>query len=380
MKKGKSYERQTGHETLIRSGLALGMGGIFEGKESGAFSKRDYVSVLDKSIDLGFTLVDTAPAYAAGVSEEIVGELSSSRRGELTIATKISPEDLDASRVGKSVEASLRRLKTDRIDLLQVHWPNPTVPLEETARAMLDLVEADKARWLGVANFSVSELENFSRFVPPEIFVSSQVEMSVVDRFEVPRGLRWAEENSRVTLAYSPLGKGRLAQNQVVEDGIREIAAGLGVSIPQLLLKWLASLGRVVPVVASRNLGHLSENLAALDISVGSSELNALEQVLDQSRVDLLLPSEITVAIDGDGARDVYQTLEDARANRLSLAPSPEQLAEQIIDHPDIKPVRVQRRGSQFFLIEGRVRYWAWVIAFGAEKKIPAIEVSQVVG
>lgn len=375
----QSTQASSGVETLLNCKLALGMGGILEGKEAKSFSVGDYVSILNQSVDMGFCLVDTAPAYGDGVSEEIVGQVAEKRRSELLLATKVSPENLDSASIVRSAEASLRRLKTDYLDLLQVHWPNPTISLEETAQGMQLLLEAQKVRWIGVANFSVPELSRFSSFFPDDIFISSQVEMSVIDRFEVSRSLRWTEQNSKVTLAYSPLGKGRLAQNPAIHVVLKKVADRLGVTIPQLLLKWLSMQGRVVPVVASRNPAHLRENFAFQEVVIGDFELQALTQVLEKNQVHHLIPSEVTVATDGDGGRDVYLTVGQAEANPLGFSPSPKEISQQILEFPDIKPVRVQKRGDRFYLVEGRVRYWAWVIAFGDSKKIPAIEVSEVV-
>lgn len=377
---GKKMAHTTrGLETLLDCKVALGMGGILEGKERDLFSEDDYVYVLEKSLDMGYRLIDTAPAYASGASEEIVGKAAQNRRADLILATKVSPENLDGPGLAKSAEQSLRRLKTDYIDLLQVHWPNPSIPLEETAGAMLELVEVGKVRWIGVSNFSVPELSKFASLIPEDCFVASQVEMSFLDRFHVSRALPWAEEHSLVTLAYSPLGKGRLAQNREVEEELGKIAARLHISIPQLLLKWLSRLGAVVPIVASRNTAHLRENFVFPDIDIGDSDLLALDKLLEQNQPFLLEPSKISVATDGDGGKEVYLTVDEAKANKLGFSPSPVELAEQILGCPDIKPVRVQRRQDSFFLIEGRVRYWAWVIAFGDSEGIPAIEVSQVV-
>ena len=375
----QSLQASSGMTTLLNSKLALGMGGIFEGREASLFSKEDYIDILHKSVDLGYRLVDTAPAYGDGLSEEIVGQVAQKRRSELVLATKVSPENLGSAGVVRSAEQSLRRLGTDYIDLLQVHWPNPTIPLEETAQGMWSLIESEKVRWLGLANFSVPELSQFASFFPEGIFVSSQVEMSVIDRFEVSRSLRWTQENSRVTLAYSPLGKGRLAQNRIVHEELKKVAHELGVTIPQLLLAWLSKQGQVVPVVASRNLSHLRENLAFQDFVIGDSEFHALTQLLEKQQVHHLVPSEIRVATDGDGGRDVYLTVSQAEENGLGFSPSPTELAEEILTYRDIKPVRVQLRGDTFYLVEGRIRYWAWVIAFGDNERIPAIEVSEVV-
>jgi diketogulonate reductase-like aldo/keto reductase len=369
----------TAASSLRKEKIALGMGGIFEGKEAKTLSKFDYVRILQDSLELGFKLIDTAPAYADGTSEEIVGLAIQRRRPDVSIATKVSPENLDAVGIVRSVESSLRRLRTDYIDLLQIHWPNPTINLDQTARAMVDLVNGGKILQIGVANFSVPLLDEFSKLVPSHLFFSSQVEMSLIERYEVSRSLVWTRAQGLVTLAYSPLGKGRLAADPAIFNELSRIASGTGATVPQLCLKWLVDLGDVVPVVASRNVVHLKENLAFLDFPWHGNEFETLNGILEQSTVHLLVPSAITVATDGDGNRAAYQTVAQARENLLGFAPSPSQLAEEIKSFHDIKPVRVQRRGEEFFLVEGRVRYWAWVIAFGDSRPIPATEVPDVV-
>lgn len=364
---------------LREAKIILGMGGVFEGKESSAYSILDYISILQEAIALGYRFIDTAPAYADGLSEEIVGKAVSGLRPEVFVATKVSPEALTPSLLRKSVDASLRRLRTDYIDLLQVHWPNPSVPLEETANAMLALLSSGKILKVGVANFSVPKLQDFDRFFSNECFISSQVEISLIDRFEITRSHEWVLEKNKVTLAYSPLGKGRLVEGSEVRAKLNSLARSNGVTNSQLCLAWLSDLGNLVPIVASRNLAHLRENLVGTEISVDARDLRELSAYLTDPDVKLVVPSSITVAVDGDGNKSAYHTVQEAIENRFGMTPSPEDLARELGTSRDIKPVRVQTRVDGLYLIEGRLRYWAWVIAFGDSQLIPVTEVSTVV-
>src|SRR5262249_51017421 len=118
-------------------------------------------AVVDRAIDLGVTLFDTADAYGNGTSESFLGESIGSRRHEVVIATKFgsgSPSGASRPTVMQTVEQSLKRLRTDYIDLYQVHFPDPNTPIEETLRALDELVQAGKVRQIGCSNFSGAQV------------------------------------------------------------------------------------------------------------------------------------------------------------------------------------------------------------------------------
>ncbi|HUO12139.1 MAG TPA: aldo/keto reductase, partial [Caulobacteraceae bacterium] len=143
-----------------RSGLkvsAVGLGTNNFGMRCDLEASR---KVIDKAIEAGINLLDTADVYGGGKSEEIIGEVLGARRKDVVIATKFAmtgfnaPVRTDRSYVIEACEASLKRLKTDFIDLYQIHRPDPSTPIEETIRALDDLVHAGKVRYLGVSNFA----------------------------------------------------------------------------------------------------------------------------------------------------------------------------------------------------------------------------------
>lgn len=143
----------------------------------GGNDEGDSIATIHAAIDKGIGLVDTAPVYGFGRSEEIVGKaLAGGRRDKVALATKVAlnwnPEqdkvwrDATADRIRQEVEDSLSRLQTDRIDIYQVHWPDPQTPMEETARAMEKLYQDGKIRAVGVSNFSPEQMEEFRKFAP----------------------------------------------------------------------------------------------------------------------------------------------------------------------------------------------------------------------
>ena len=202
---------------LKPSRIALGTWAI-GGWMWGDSDETQSIRTIQSAVDRGITLIDTAPVYGFGHSEEIVGQAlaEGGRRAKVAIATKVGLAWKDGkpfrnasrSRVMQEIDDSLRRLKTDVIDLYQVHWPDPNVPLEETAGAMNDLLKAGKIRSIGVSNFSTAQMDKFRAVAPLH---TEQPPYNLFER-EIERDvLPYARRNKIVTLAYGALCRGLLA-------------------------------------------------------------------------------------------------------------------------------------------------------------------------
>lgn len=197
------------------SRIALGtwaIGGWMWGGSDDALSIR----TIQSAVDRGITLIDTAPVYGFGHSEEIVGAALQSRRAQVAIATKAGLDWKDGKpfrnasrgRILQEIDDSLRRLQTDVIDLYQVHWPDPNVPVEETAGALKDLLTAGKIRAIGVSNFSPTQMDRFRAVAP---LAADQPPYNMFER-EIERDvLPYAKRNGIATLAYGALCRGLLA-------------------------------------------------------------------------------------------------------------------------------------------------------------------------
>src|SRR4030081_2674282 len=157
-------------------GSRVGLGtGAMGGWMWGGTDERESIATIRAALEQGINLIDTAPVYGFGVSEEIVGKaVGKRRRSRAVIATKVGLEWRDGKvyrnatrdRIMQEIDQSLRRLRTDYIDIYQVHWPDPLVPIEETAAAMLTLYVQGKIRAIGVSNFSVDQMQQFRRIAP----------------------------------------------------------------------------------------------------------------------------------------------------------------------------------------------------------------------
>jgi len=287
------------------------------------------VNAIRAAIDAGTNAIDTAPVYGFGHSEEIVGRAIAGRRDEVVLMSKVGlrwddprgtfyfktvdqdgkPREIwrnsrpDA--VMAEVEHSLRRLKTDRIDLIQVHRDDPSTPVDETMRALAKLVEQGKLRAVGVSNFTVPLLEQARAALGSVPLASNQPKYSLVAR-EIERDvLPWCREHDVGLLVYSPLEQGLLtgkvpAQRQFPEsDGrakrgtftpenralvnallervLRPIAQGHRVSIAQVVLAWtIAQPGVTSAIAGARTREQAHENAAAGALRLAPEELAAI--------------------------------------------------------------------------------------------------------
>ena len=354
------------------------MGGIGEGREA-VFEDDKYLQALSSASELGVDFFDTAEAYSDGRSERIIGTwLTGKNRDLLRIATKISPENLVRERCIRHLDASLDRLQTEYVDLYQVHWPNPKMSDSEVAESLLKIFETGKVRALGLCNHPPMQILRIQSLVPDLPIVSNQVEVSIFDSYQVSRSVSWCNARDMFTFAYSPLGKGRINAPGRVSEALRNIASKIGMTPAQLALSWVSSLGLVVPVVASRTPGHLEENALFSSFDVPTEVMNELSKIAMGS-VAMVPAGKIRVSPEGDGGRMTYTTLAQALDNDLGFFPSPSDLAIEVSEDADIKPVKVVRESDGLLLVEGRMRYWGWIIAFGPDCPIPTIEVQSPV-
>jgi|TARA_R110002096_G_scaffold399239_1_gene595462 aryl-alcohol dehydrogenase-like predicted oxidoreductase len=184
----------------------------------GGTDEAQSIDTIHRAIDKGIGLIDTAPVYGFGRSEEIVGKaLADGRRDQVALATKVALNwnddqdkvwrDATASRIEREVEDSLKRLQTDRIDIYQVHWPDSKTPMEETARALENLYQAGKIRAIGVSNFTPSQMDELQKTVPLH---SLQPPYNLFEREIEQEILPYCRENGIATITYGGLCRGLL--------------------------------------------------------------------------------------------------------------------------------------------------------------------------
>src|SRR6059058_4576591 len=194
--------------------VGLGTWGI--GGEMGPDSSGDEAGIqaLRLGLDLEMKFIDTAEMYGAGHSEEVVARALEGRRDRVFVASKVSPRHFAYDDVLGAAKRSLKRLRMKQMDLYQLHWPNPRIPIAETMRAMEKLVLDGMVRYIGVSNFSVNQMKEAQAALSREEIVSNQVEYSLVDRAVEETILPYCQRAKITLIAYSPLGQGRIARGR----------------------------------------------------------------------------------------------------------------------------------------------------------------------
>jgi len=262
--------------------IGLGTWTVGGGMSADYSRDAEYVQLVQAALEMGYTHIDTAEMYGAGHAEELVGKAvrdycreSGIAREELFVTTKVSPSHLGYGDVLEALERSLHRLGMDYVDLFLIHWPNSSIPLAETFRALNELVEKGSAKRVGVSNFDLGQLREACELSETPV-ATNQVEYNLLQRSPRRTGLLdYCREHDILLTAYEPLGKGRLMRH----SGLAEIAERSGVHKAQLALAWLLRQEKVITIPMSASEMHLRENLLApeLDLSEETyAELDAL--------------------------------------------------------------------------------------------------------
>lgn len=235
----------------------------------------DSMNALRTALEVGYAHFDTAESYAAGHSEELLGRAVREmhvNRETLFITTKISPDHLHYEQVFNSCENSLRRLGMEYVDLYLIHWPRIGMKLDETFRALNQLVRDGKVRHLGVSNFNLRQLKQAQSACETPL-LTNQVPYRLPDRSYVKNGvLDYCQKNDILLTAYSPVKFRNLPVNQTISA----IARAHSATPYQIALAWLVAQPRVITIPMSLNPQHIRENFAAADIELTEEEFSQL--------------------------------------------------------------------------------------------------------
>jgi aryl-alcohol dehydrogenase-like predicted oxidoreductase len=279
----------------------------------------EVLEAMRVAIEAGVTWMDTAEVYGGGRSEELVGEAVTSH-DEVLVFTKVAPKPagsgLHSAGVRSAAEASLGRLGRERIDLLQIHWPDRRIPIEETWEAMASLVEDGLVRWIGVSNVGQKLIETCEGIRHVD---SLQPQFSMLMRKSRDDPFPICASNGTGIICYGPLAYGLLTgrftkdtkfgrndwrggghgiryyehlfapgkfeENIDLVDELRPIANQIGVSLPQLALAWALHQTGVTGVIAgSRSADHVRDNAAAGDVTLEEKDLDEIESILERER------------------------------------------------------------------------------------------------
>jgi len=228
-------------------------------------ARADEVAALRLGLELGMTLVDTAEMYGEGGAEEVVGEAIAGRRDQVFLVSKVYPHHGDRAGVRAACERSLRRLKTDRLDLYLLHWRG-AVPLEETLDAFARLRDEGKILDFGVSNFDLDDMQQATTL--SQGVAANQVLYNLARRGIEWDLLPWCRKQGIPVMAYSPLESNAAEQAPLLgRPQLRTVAARHGVTPAQVALAWLLRQDGVVTIPKAVQPAHVRANRAALDVA-----------------------------------------------------------------------------------------------------------------
>ena len=236
--------------------------------------RAEEIATLRLGLDLGATLIDTAEMYGDGRSEELIAEAIAGRRDEAFLVSKVYPHNASRKGVPAACERSLRRLKTDRIDLYLLHWRG-SVPLAETMEAFAALRKAGKIRHYGVSNLDLSDMQELWKAPGGKAVAVNQLLYNPARRGIEWDLLPWLRGQNIPTMAYSPIEQGRLLQ----EPGFAGFARRNGMTPSQVALAWLLSKDGVIAIPKTGRRERLKENLGALDKPLDAAQLAEIDRM-----------------------------------------------------------------------------------------------------
>jgi diketogulonate reductase-like aldo/keto reductase len=250
---------------------ALGQGTWHMG-ESRRSRERE-AAALCEGIELGMTQIDTAEMYASGGAEEVVAEAIAGIRERVFVVSKVLPQNAGSKSAIAACERSLRRLRTDYIDLYLLHWRSH-IPLAETVAAFERLRADGKIMRWGVSNFDVGDLQELLSIAEGKHVSANQVLYHLAER-----GIEWrlaaqCRERAIAVMAYSPLGEGDLLD----DPRLARIANDAGIAPAQLALAWMLQQPNVITIPKSGSLAHVRENRAAADLRLSATTMSVLDR------------------------------------------------------------------------------------------------------
>jgi aryl-alcohol dehydrogenase-like predicted oxidoreductase len=310
--------RQLGNADLRVSAIGFGCWEM-AGDVYGPIDEGEFTRAVARALDLGVTLFDTAPGYGKGHSEEVLGHALVGRRGDAVVVTKCGQywsdghgwyRDSSRATILRSIDDSLRRLRTDYVDLLLIHWPDTSRPFAEAMDALNAVVAAGKARYIGVSNFRAAQLRACAALAP---LIVNQVGYNLFDRRWEHEMFPTARDLGIGIMAYGPLAHGLLtgsftvdttfepsdwrargdvfgqklfvpgnfSRNVQVVERLKGVAQQLGTTLPRLALAWVLRHPQVgVALSGTRRPAEIEENVSALDVPLTDAVLQEIASIM----------------------------------------------------------------------------------------------------
>jgi len=347
--------------------------------ENNKQSIKKRIEVIRYGIESGLNFIDTAPSYGNGLSEKITGEAIRDVRKKCFIGTKFYPSEIyTKKKIRESVYRSLDNLKTDYIDLLQIHWPNLLVKNKEIADQLDYLHQKKIIKNIGVSNYSENQITNMSCYLKNKIFSSQQqYNLLFSDSYT-----KFYKKNKIFFIGYSPLNNGYITTNLIQYNFFRKLSKKYSVSVATIAFSYLLNKGENIILVSKMSsLDHIDDAKIACEFKLKNSEINKIEE-LRTIKIRHIASTKISLKSKVKN-KVAYKNLLEALKNKLGLFPSTNSMSIYF-KQKNILPIRVIKIFSKKYnyilddydFFDQVKKFWGWKLAY-PNKKIPVYVISK---
>jgi diketogulonate reductase-like aldo/keto reductase len=274
----KTKKLTSGFEVPV---LGFGTFGIGGGHERDASNDEKYIKAIKDALDLGFTHIDTAEIYGANHTEELIAKaIEGYDRKNLFIASKVDVDHLRYSDVLKACKASLERLKTEHIDLYLVHAWNPEIPIQETMKALNELIDKGVVKNIGVCNFTIEQLQQAQKHSKAKIVMNQMKYCLWTKNPPDLKTMKYCQENDIMITAYKLFGRGKIEKEKI--GLIQDLAKKYNKTEAQIITNWVISKKNTVAIFKSLNKEHMKENIEALDFKMEAKDYDKIDLLVNE--------------------------------------------------------------------------------------------------
>jgi len=347
--------------------------------ENNKQSIKKRIEVIRYGIESGLNFIDTAPSYGNGLSEKITGEAIKDIRKKCFIGTKFYPSEIyTKKKISESVYRSLDNLKTDYIDLLQIHWPNLLAENKEIAKQLDYLHQKKIVKNIGVSNYSENQIINLNYNLKRKIFSNQQQYNLLFSNTYT----QFYKKNKIFFIGYSPLNNGYITANQKQYIFFTKLSKKYSVSIATIAFSYLLNKGENIILVSKMSsLNHIDEAKTACEFKLKDNEINKIKQ-LRTIKIIQIATSKISLKSKVKN-KIAYKNLQESIKNKLGLFPSTNSMSIYF-KQKNILPIRVIKIFStkysyildNYDFFDQVKKFWGWKHAY-PKKKIPAYVISK---
>ena len=360
--------------TIKPSKIGLGTIRYFKKKINKKLEIKMRLESFELAYSLGINFFDTADSYENGESEKILSKFIHGKRSKVFLATKYSPRFSKFSEIKKACDNSLKRLKTDYIDLYQLHWPNPEFDFEDQIISLNKLFKYGKIRNIGLSNCTTNQIVSAKKILGNKLY-SHQDKLNLLTKpDDFKKGyLKLLKYHNLKNISYGVFGQGFLRFSKKQKNFLDKILKNYNMNLSQFIISWIYKYDKNGHILTnSLDKEHIIQNITASKQIISDKDFLKVRNFFKMKIQNIDINKIRVVSWDIDKSHKIYTNLKDAVKNKYNLKPSIEFLVEEIKVN-GFKPIELKKSKNFYYVMQGRMRFWAYRFLYKEKKTIPSI-------